>query len=156
ANHHGGERVSEFALEHRAFASNYAVVAADFAEQEWRIHIGKIDLARALEIALAAVEILAHHAEIDVASAQDVAHLAQHFLHANVGAGVARAVVAGKEQAEFFAGLPAATEAKGPAEAPDFDQRTDPSDEKEIGHARALPAIVFGVTPREEGQGLAG
>ncbi len=133
------------------------MVLADFAEQERRKHVGKIDLTRALEIAAAAVEILSHHAEIDVAGAEDVANLAQHLLHTDVGAGVARAVVAGKKHAEFFAGFPAAAEAERPANAPDFDERTDPRNQQEVGHARALPAtVVFCEEGAEDGHGLAG
>ncbi len=86
-----------------------------------------------------------------------MAHLAQHFLHANIGAGVARAVVAGEEQPQFFAGFPAMAESKHPADAPDFDQRADPRDEEKIGHARALPATVFdAAAPAEEDHGFAG
>src|SRR5229473_1704727 len=122
----------------------------------WK-NIGQMDLARAREIAAAATEVLGHHAEVDNAGAEDVAHLAQHFLHANIGAGIARAVVPGEQQAQLSAGFPAAAESKHPADAPDFNQRADPRDEEKISHARALPATVFGaVALAEEGHGFAG
>jgi hypothetical protein len=56
-NHHRRERVREFALEHGAFTGDYAVVLVDLAEQHRRKSVGKMNLARALEIAARAVEV---------------------------------------------------------------------------------------------------
>ena len=57
----------------------------------------------------------------------------------------------------LFTGFPAVAESKHPADAADFDQRADPSDQKKIRHARALPATVFGAASLvDEGQGFAG
>ena len=53
--------------------------------------------------------------------AENVANLAKHFVNAHIGAGVARAVVAGEEQFEFFAGLPALAAAEHPLQAGEFD-----------------------------------
>src|SRR4029077_13058603 len=142
ADHHRGQGVCEFAFEHRAFTSDDAMIVAPFAEQERWKNIGQVDLARAREIAAAAIEVLSHHAEVAVAGAEDVAHLPQHFLDTNVGAGVARAVVSSEEQPQLFPGLPAAAESKHPADAPNFNQRADPRHEEKIAHARALPPTV--------------
>ncbi len=70
----------------------------NLAKQEWRVHIRQINLLRAVEISLGAVETLRHHAELDVACAKNVANLPQCFLHSNVTARVARAVVARKQK----------------------------------------------------------
>ena len=118
------------------------MILVDFAKQERRESVGQMNLPRALEVALRAVETLRHHAEIDVICAENVPHLPQHFLHANIGAGVARAVVAGKQQLQFLARRPALAQAEHPAEAPNLDQRADPRDQKKVGHARALPATA--------------
>ncbi len=133
------------------------MILAHLSEKERRKNVRQVDLARAVKITAAAVEVLRHHAEINVAGAEDVANLAKHFLYAHIGAGIARAVVSGEEQAEFIAGFPALTKAEHPADAPDFDQRADPSDQKEVGHARAPPATIFDAASlAEAGQGFAG
>ena len=102
------------------------MIAVNFPEQKRRVDIRQIDLTAAFEVAFGAVEILRHHAEFDISRAEHVAHLAEHFLHAHVAAGVARAVVARKEQLQLFARGPALAETEHPAEAPEFDQRADP------------------------------
>src|ERR1700730_4687980 len=135
ADQHGRERIRELALEHRAFARNHAVTLLDFTEQERRENVRQIDLPRALEIAGGAAEVLRHYTEVDMARAKDVPHLAEPFLYANIRPGVARAVVAGKHQAECFAGSPALAETKHPAEAANLDQGAYPRDEEKIGHA---------------------
>ena len=121
ANHHGGEGVGEFAFEHGAFASDHAVILANFAEEKGRKNVGKKNLLSAFEIALGAIEVLSHHAEIHVFRAENVANLAEHFVDANVGAGIARAVVAGEKQFQFFARLPALAAAEHPLQAGQFD-----------------------------------
>ncbi len=156
ADHHGSQGVGEFAFEHRAFAGDDAVIGAHFAVEKRRKHVRQVHLPRAREISARQVEILRHHAEVDVLRAEHVPHLPDHFLHAHVAAGIARAVVAGKEQAQFFGGGPALAEAEHPAEAGDFDQRADPRHQKEIGHARTLPAAASRCSPASAGQGLAG
>ena len=116
-----------------------------------------MDLTCAVEIACRTFEILRHDAEVDVIRAEDVADLAEHFLDAHVGAGVARTVVACEEEAKFFAGCPAAAETEHPGEAADFDERADPGDQEEVGHAWALPATMDGcATGADEGHGFAG
>src|SRR5260370_22492690 len=133
------------------------MILAHFPEQERRKNVRQINLARAIEITAAAVEVLRHHAEIDIASSEDMPHLAQHFLYAHIGAGITRAVVSGEEQAQLVARFPALAEAEHPTAAPDFDHRADPADQKEGGHSRALPATIFeGVSVVDEGQGFAG
>ena len=71
---------------------------ADFRVQERREDVGQMHLPRVAEISAGEIEILGHDAEGDVFGAEDAADLADHFLDANVGAGVARAVVTGEEQ----------------------------------------------------------
>ena len=155
-NHHGGKGIGKFAFKHRAFASDYSVIGADFVEEERRKYIGEMNLTRAFEVAFGALEILRHDAEIDVLRAKNMADLPQHFLNAHIATGIARAVIARKEELQLFAGRPALAEAEHPAEARDFNQGADPSDEEEIGHARILPAATFFTAPVEAGQGLAG
>ena len=53
ADHHRGQRVREFALEHRAFAGDHAVVLAHFAIQKRRKNVRQVDLLRVAEIAAA-------------------------------------------------------------------------------------------------------
>ncbi len=60
------------------------MILAHFAKEKRRKHVWQINLARTREIAAAAIEVLRHHAEIDVIGAKHVAHLAQHFLYANI------------------------------------------------------------------------
>ena len=74
------------------------MVGVHFAEEERRVDIRQVHLPGAVEVALGAVEILSHHAEVDVFGAEDMANLTQHFLDADVAAGVAGAVVSGEEQ----------------------------------------------------------
>src|SRR5947208_15201222 len=102
----------------------------------------KINPTRAIAVALGSIEALGHNAEIDIGGAEHVAYLTQHFLHTYVGTGVARAVVARKQQPQFFAGIPAPAQPEHPGEATHFDQRADPGNQQEIGHACALPAMM--------------
>src|SRR5258708_10529940 len=140
SNHHRRQRVGKLALEHRAFASDDAMTLPRLAKEKRRIDVGKMNLARALEVVFGALEALRHHAEINMLRAENMPNLPQHLLHAHIAAGIARAVVAGEEQLQLFARGPALAESQHPAEARDLDQRTDPRDEKEVRHARALPA----------------
>ena len=98
------------------------MVLAGFAVKKWRKNVRQKNLFGAVEIALGAVKILGHHAEVDVFRAKDVANLAKHFIDADVGAGIARAVVACEEKLEFFAGLPARAAAHHPLQTGEFDQ----------------------------------
>ena len=97
ANHHGSERVGEFALEHRAFAGHNTVIFASLAVEERRKDIGEKNLLCTFEIPFGAVEILRHHAEVDVFRAENVTDLTQHFVDAHVRACIARTVVASKK-----------------------------------------------------------
>ena len=158
ADHHRRERVGEFALEHRAFARNNAVIPAHVAKEERRVHIGKINLPGTFEVALGAVETLRHHAEVNVIGAQNMANLAQHLLDANVAARVARPIVARKQQLEFFARSPALAKTQHPADAPDLDQCANPGDEQKIRHEPAPLAVGFAATSAlaPDGHGFAG
>jgi len=67
----------------------------------------------------------------------------------------ARAVVAGKEQLEFFSGRPALADAELPGEAPQLDQGADPGDERNpscAGSAGGHDDAPRGI----RGQGFAG
>src|SRR3989475_10870654 len=155
-DHHRRQGIGKLALEHRAFASDDAVILTHLAkEKRWK-HIGEMDLARALKITACEIEILGHDAEINVFGAKDMPNLAQRFLHAQVRPRIPIAVVTGKEQPQLFARRPAFAEAQHPAQACDLNQRADPGDEEEVRHARALPAAKFFSAPGVEGHGLAG
>src|SRR5262249_53390200 len=104
-------------LKHGAFASYDPMVLASFAIKERRKNVRKENLTRAFEVALRAVETLRHHAEVHMLCAENVADLADHFVDAHVRAGVARAVVAGKQQLEFFARTPLSAAAEHPLQA---------------------------------------
>src|SRR5262249_33792377 len=93
ADHHGGQRVGELALEHRALTGDHAVVKGDLARKKGGKDVGQVDLARTLEVSVGQLKILAHDAEFDIFRAQDVANLPQHFLDPSVRAHVAGAVV---------------------------------------------------------------
>src|SRR6476660_1715672 len=104
------------------------MILASFAIEEGRENVGEKNLAGALEVAFGAVEAVRHHAEIHVFSAEQVADLAQHFVDANIGAGVARAVIAGEEESEFFTGRPLFAASQHPLQAGELDENTDPGD----------------------------
>ena len=133
----------ELALEHRAFARDHAVLPAHFAKQEWRINIRQEHLACVAEIAAAPIQILRHHAEREIFFAQHAPHLPQHLLDPNVGTRVARAVIARKEQLQFFSRLPGTPRAKLPERAGKLDQRARPclqeQDPSWMGSSRARP-----------------
>ena len=96
ADHHGGKRVGELALEHRAFARHHAVVLAHLGMQERRKYVRQMNLFRVAKVTTRQIEILSHHAQLEILRAQNSPHLPQHFLHAHIGAGIARSVVAGE------------------------------------------------------------
>ena len=112
------------------------MIFARFAIEKRRKNVRQKNLLRAFEIALGALEILRHDAEIDVFRAEYVANLTKHFVDAHVGTGVARTVVACEEQFKSFAGLPARAAAHHPFQAGYFDEKADPGDEKKISHER--------------------
>src|SRR5882724_2418471 len=155
-NHHGGQGVCKLAFEHRAFTSNDAMILSHLVIKERWESIRKVNLPRTFKISAGAVEIEGHHAEVCLVPSQDVTYLPQHFLDTHIAAGIARAVVASEEQLQLFSWGPTLTEAEHPAEAPDFNQRADPGNEKEVRHARALPTAAFFSVPGAQGQGLAG
>ena len=132
------------------------MVGADFAKEKRRVNVGKVNLAGTFEVAFGVGEVLRHDVEIDVLRAKNVANLSQHFLDAHIAAGVARTVVTGKEQLQFFTRRPALAEAKHPSETGNLNQGANPGDKEKIGHARALSATAFLPAPELEGQGLAG
>ena len=116
----------------------------------------------AFEVAFGAAEILGHHAEVDVFRAEDVADLVNHFVDAHVAAGVAGAVVAGEEQFQFFAAIPALPAAQHPVDA------CEPI--SALTQASRMKSVMRGTLPvadlrrgigcarrlRRTGQGLAG
>src|SRR6266481_1327488 len=155
-DHHGGQRVCKLALKHRSFASDDTVILPDLTVEEGWKSVRQVNLPRTFKVSAGAVEIEGHHAEVCLVRSQDMTYLPQHFLDAHIAAGVARAVIAREEQLQLFSRSPALAEAEHPAEAPDFNKRTDPGDDKEVRHARALPAAAFFSVPGAEGQGLAG
>ena len=106
AHDHRGERIGEFALEHRTFAGHHAIVFRHFGMKERRENIREMHLLRVAEISAREFEILRHHRPGHILGAQDALHLPDDFFHANVGAGVARAVVAGEKQLQRLARLP--------------------------------------------------
>ena len=134
ADEHRGERIREFAFEHRPFASDHAVMRPHFAKQKRRIDVRKKYLARIAKIAAAPIQILGHHAEREIFLAQNAPNLPQHFLDANVRARVARAVVSRKEKFQLLAGLPGTSRAKLPKRAGEFDVRAGPRFQDEVHH----------------------
>ncbi len=101
-------------------------------------------LPRAFEVAVGKFEILRHHAESGVFSAQNVPGLPQHFRNPDIRSHVARAVISGKQQLQFFAGLPGFAFAHHPAQLGGFDAAADPGFEHQIHHAADPPALVVG------------
>src|SRR6202022_2760975 len=118
ANHHGAQCIRKLALEHRAFAGDYAVILAHFAKEKGRKCIRKIDLAGAFKISASAVEIESRHGKVCLVCAKNVAHLRKHLLDANVRAGVTRAVVACEENPQLFTRLPPPPKTKTPPTRP--------------------------------------
>src|ERR1051326_5654840 len=116
-----------------------------FVEEEWRKDIGQVNLPGAFEIARGEIECLAHDTEVDALRAQNVADLSEHLVDAHVGTHVPRAVVAGKQQLEFFPGLPGLVPAQHPSRLGALDVAAHPRFQNEVHHA-AVP-------PRAAGQG---
>ena len=86
----------------------------------------------------------------DIFVAEDAADLANHFFYADVGAGVARAVVTGKEELQSCARLPGMTGAEHLFELVELDQAADPGfqDVRSVigaGPGEALAAAGRGV-----------
>jgi hypothetical protein len=101
-------------------------------------------LPRAFEVAVGELEILRHHAEVGVFSAQNMAGLAQHLRNPDIRSHVARAVIAGKQQLQLFAGLPGFPFTHHPAQLGGFDAAADPGFKDQIHHAADPPAFVLG------------
>src|SRR5581483_2605620 len=101
-----------------------------------------MDLVRPLEVAICELKVLAHHAELDVLSAEDVPKLAQRFLGTNIGACVSRSVIPGKKQFEFLAWLPTLTFTKNPSRFGALDIRADPCLENVVHHAADPPTFA--------------
>ena len=106
SDHHGGQRISKLALEHRAFACHHAVMFRHFIGQKRRKNIRQVYLFRTLKISGRALEVLRHHAELNPLRAQNMADLPQHFRDAHIRAHIAGPVISRKKQLEFFARLP--------------------------------------------------
>jgi len=86
----------------------------DFVGEEWREDVRQMNLARVFEVAVGQPEILAHHAEINIVCAENMAKLANHLFYPRIRSHVARAVISGEEEFKFFPGLPAFTFAQNP------------------------------------------
>jgi hypothetical protein len=132
------------------------VIPPNLAKEKGRVNIRQVHLPRAFKIAFAELEILRHHAEINVSGAENMTHLPQHFLHAHVAPCVACAVVPREEEFQFLAGCPRLAQAQHPTEAPHLDQRANPRNQKKIGHAFALPTTIFFTPASAAGHGFAG
>src|SRR5207302_3232433 len=115
-----------------------AVILSCLAIEERRKKVWQENLFSSFEITLSTIETLRHHAKIGILGAEDVAHLPQHFVYANIGTSIPRAIVAREEQTQLFTRLPAGAAAEHPFQAGEFDQRTDPHHEKKIGHVPTL------------------
>ena len=114
--------------------------------QERRKDVGEVYLPCVAKISAREIEILRHHAEREIFRAEDSPHLAHHFFHADVGTGVARAVVSGEKQLERRTGFPGLARAEHPFELVQFDQAADPGFEQQVGHGRgssAAPPLAF-------------
>ncbi len=130
------------------------MIPSCFMIEERRKNIGQENLFGSVEITRGAVKTLRHHAEVGIFRAENMAHLPQHFIYADVGPSVPGAVVTCKEKPQFFARLPAGAAAEHPFQTREFDERADPHHEKKIGHAPILPDALFAAL--SAGQGLAG
>src|SRR6266496_1485442 len=111
----------------------------NFARQERRKNIGKVDLLCPLKVAASHVKVLRHRAELDVLRAQNMAKLAQGLFRADIGTSVPRAVITGKKQLEFLPGLPAMRVAEDPASLGALNVGADPGLEDKIHHAADPP-----------------
>src|ERR1700736_5672960 len=100
-----------------------------------------MDLLRVAEIATRQIEILRHDAEGDVFRTQDLPHLSQHFLDADIGTRIARPVIAGEQQLEPFSGLPGIARTEHPFEFIKLNEATHPGLENKIHHGRKSRAV---------------
>ncbi|WP_434427199.1 hypothetical protein [Nannocystis pusilla] len=98
--------LEELRLEHRALAGDDAVVLRALGGDELGEHRRQLDLVDGAEVAARQLGIDGHDRQLELVVADDVAQLADHLLDADVGAGVARADVAGQQQLERLARLP--------------------------------------------------
>src|SRR5260370_1413716 len=133
----GKEQEWESSHPSRLPAKPCARIREDLAGEEGWKSVREVNLPRTFKISAGAVEIEGHHAEVCLVRSEDMTYLPQHFLDTHIAAGVARAVIAREEQLQLFSRSPALTEAEPPAEAVDFNKRTDPGDEMDVRHARA-------------------
>jgi hypothetical protein len=62
-------------------------------------------------------------------------NLPQNFVNAHVRSGVPGAIVARKQQLQFFAGLPRSASAQHPLQSCGFNQTADPGFEQKVSHA---------------------
>src|SRR5215469_1522971 len=104
-----------------------------------------MNLLGAFKVSLGELEVLAHHAEFNPVSTENMANLAEHLLDPYVGAHVARAVVAGEQKFQLFACPPRWVPAQHPSGFRPLDVRAHPGLKNEVHHA-AVP-------PRAAGQG---
>ena len=119
---------------------------------------GREHLAGIAEVAARRIEILCHHAQVRDFVRPARAHLAKHLLDTHVGAGVARAVVPGKEQLEFFARLPRTGPRRASRGRCAIESEHDPCFKKEIGHRRnpsVLPTPAAAASSRTGATGRA-
>jgi hypothetical protein len=104
-----------------------------------RKNVRQQNLGRILKISARAIEVEGHGGKVDLFWAQDVADLAQHFFDAHIGSHIARAVIPGKEQLQFFSRLPRLSASQHPSGLGALDVARDPRFENEVHHAAVPP-----------------
>src|SRR3974390_3130592 len=142
ANHHCGQGIGELALEHGTFAGHHTVMFGNLIRKKRRKDVRQMYLLRALEISFRELEVLTHYAEINAFSTKNMSNLAQHFVDPDVGSHVARPVVSGKEQLQFFPGLPGLVPTQHPARLGALNIATDPRFQNKVHHAAVPPAAA--------------
>src|SRR6202041_2569705 len=101
---HDRQRVCELAFEHRAFASNHAIMPGHLARQKGRINIGQVHLPPVSKLTSRKVKILRHHGDKKILRAEAAADLAQNFFDADIRSSISRTVVTREKEFQLFAG----------------------------------------------------
>src|SRR3954453_8219379 len=101
-----------------------------------------MDLMSPSKISASQIEVLAHHTELDIVSAQNVAELSHSFLWAYIRTSVAGAVVSRQQQLEFLAWLPAFAFAQDPCGFGALYVAADPSLKNVVHHAADPPTFA--------------
>lgn len=101
------------------------------------------DLPNRAEVAAGQFLVEGVDAHLDVLVAEEMPELPDHFLHADVGSGVAGAAVAGQEQLQRFAGFPLFARVQGVAAGGEFQRRGHGAHEGTVGIEPVFD-LVFG------------